>query len=96
MMCDHAMDLPCDFNTLDHGFAQFIFKEDPREQVEKIMQEVHMSWVRFIKTGDPNPGQWAPYTRENSLVRIYDKDTKTVQLDRSELMQVWGDMRFYE
>ena len=96
IMCDHAMDLPCDFNTLDHGFAQFIFKEDSKEQTQKIMQEVHMSWVRFVKTGNPNEGVWPQFEPDTSMVRIYDKESHTAQLDRTELMEVWGDMRFYE
>jgi para-nitrobenzyl esterase len=29
-------------------------------------------------------------------VRIYDRETRTEQLDRRHLMQIWGDMRFYE
>lgn len=96
IMCDHATDLPCDFNTLDHGFAQFLFKDDPKEQVEKLMQEVHMSWVRFIKTGNPNEACWPKFEAEHPFVRIYDKESRTEQLDRSQLMEVWKDMRFYE
>lgn len=96
IMCDHAMDLPCDFNTLTHDFAQFIFKEDPAEQVQRLFQEVHMSWVRFVKNGDPNPEQWPKYQDDCPQVRIFDKDSHTEALAREELMALWGDMRFYE
>ena len=96
IMCDHAMDLPCDFNTLDHGFAQFIFKDDPIEQARRIMEEVHMSWVRFVKTGNPNEAQWPKFEGYGSPVRIFDKESRTERLDRTELMEVWGEIRFYE
>jgi para-nitrobenzyl esterase len=31
-----------------------------------------------------------------SPVRIFDRKTRTEMLDRRHLMQIWGDMRFYE
>jgi len=96
MMCDHATDLPCDFNTLNHGFAQFLFGEDPPEQVARLMEEVHMSWVRFIKDGHPNPGKWPSYSEESPHVRFYDKKTTTVELDTEELLNLWEGLRFYE
>ena len=55
-----------------------------------------MSWIRFVKTGNPNEGVWPKFEPDISMVRIYDKESHTAQLDRTELMEVWGDMRFYE
>jgi len=96
MLAAHAMDLPCAFNEPEFGFAKELFQDDPKEVVEKLINEIHMSWVRFIKTGAPNGSEWPRYTGYNSLVRIFDKETRTEQLYRNELMKVWGDMRFYE
>ena len=56
---------------------------------------MHGDWVRFAKTGEPNP-DWPRFEGANSHVRIYNRDTRTEELDRRHLMQIWGDMRFYE
>ena len=95
MLCAHAMDLPCDFNCPEYGFSAFIFQKDPKEVVEKIVNDVHSRWIQFIKTGNPD-SQWPQYTGYQSSVMIYDRETKAEQLDCSEMMDVWGDMRFYE
>lgn len=39
---------------------------------------------------------WPKFEGEVSPVRIFDHVTRTENLDRTELMRVWGDMRFYE
>ena len=51
--------------------------------------------MRFVKTGEPNP-DWGRFEGASSPVRIFDRETRTEQLDRRHLMQIWGDMRFYE
>lgn len=95
MLCSHAMDLPCDFNCLEFGFSAFVFQDEPKENVEKIVNDVHLRWVNFIKTGDPGQ-DWPQYAGYDSPVMIYDRTSGARQLDRTELMDVWGDMRFYE
>lgn len=51
--------------------------------------------MNFAKTGEPGT-EWQRFTGDDSPVRIFDRESKTVRLDRSELMSVWDDMRFYE
>ena len=60
-----------------------------------MVAQLHGDWVRFAKTGEPNP-DWARFEGADSPVRIYDRETRTERLDRRHLMQIWGDMRFYE
>ena len=91
----HAFELPAVFAVRDHDFSNFEFDGEPPEVFEKITAEIHGDWVRFVKTGDPNP-DWTRFEGANSPVRIYDRETHTEQLDRRHLMQIWGDMRFYE
>ncbi|HJB32968.1 MAG TPA: hypothetical protein H9775_00205 [Candidatus Blautia merdipullorum] len=50
----------------------------------------------FIKTGEPDPAAWPLYTGYDSMVRIFDRNTRTERLDRTGLMEVWKDLRFYE
>lgn len=94
----HAAELPAVFDVYDHPdhpFGHFVYDGEPRELYEKMVQEIHGDWVRFAKTGDPNP-DWQRFTGARSPVRIFDRETRTEVLDRSLLMKVWGDARFYE
>lgn len=94
-LASHAFELPLSFGNLDFHFSQMVFKDEPEEIVNALVDEIHGSWVRFAKTGAPN-SNWSRFTGDNSPVRIFDRESKTVNLDRTELMNVWGDMRFYE
>lgn len=94
-LASHAFELPLSFANMDFPFSQFVFKDESEEIIEKLIDEIHGSWVSFAKSGAPNP-EWSRFTGYDSLVRIFDKESKTVRLDRSELMKVWNDMRFYE
>jgi len=91
----HAFELPAVFEKPDHPFSHFAFDGEDEAVFENICRDMHGDWVRFIREGDPNP-DWACFTGVKSPVRIYDRVSRTEELDRSHLMEVWGDMRFYE
>lgn len=91
----HAAELPAVFDVRDHEFSNFIWDGEPDELYEYMVNEMHGSWVRFAKTGDPNP-EWTRFEGALSPVRIFDRNTRTEMLDRRHLMQIWDDMRFYE
>ena len=91
----HAFELPFVFEKPDHPFTHFMFDGESEELFKKMADEIHGDWVRFVKTGCPNPA-WGRFAEAKSPVRIYDRETRTEELDRSELMRVWGDLRFYE
>ena len=91
----HAFELPFVFEKPDHPFTHFEFDGESPELFEKMCADIHGDWVRFFKTGEPNP-DWGRFEGADSPVRIYDRETRTEQLDRRHLMQIWGDMRFYE
>ena len=91
----HAFELPFVFEKPDHPFTHFMFDGEPQELFTKMASEIHGDWVRFVKEGNPG-SDWARFTGAKSPVRIYDRQTRTEELDRRHLMEVWGDMRFYE
>jgi para-nitrobenzyl esterase len=91
----HAAELPAMFDCRDHEFSRFIYDGEPEELFNRMAEEIHGDWVRFAKTGDPNP-EWGRFEGPMSPVRIFDRVTRTEVLDRRHLMQIWGDMRFYE
>lgn len=92
----HAFDLPATFANKDFHFSQFIFDGEEESVADNIIRDVHTPIVRFTKTGEPDPENWPQYAGYDSPVRIFDRETRTEQLDRTELMRVWDDMRFYE
>ncbi len=94
-LASHAYELPLCFKNMDFHFSRFVFKDEPEEIVNTLMNEIHGSWVRFAKTGDPNP-EWLRYAGFDSAVRIFYRESRTIRLDRTGLMQAWGDLRFYE
>jgi para-nitrobenzyl esterase len=92
----HAYELPCVFENRDFGFSRFVFDGESEETVDEIIAAIHMPWVSFTKTGNPDAENWPCYSGYNSKVRIFDRNTETKQLDRTEMMRVWEDIRFYE
>ena len=91
----HAAELPAMFDCPDHEFSRFIYDGEPEELFKKMANDIHGDWVRFAKTGNPNP-DWDRFEGDLSPVRIFDRETRTENLDRRHLMQIWDDMRFYE
>ena len=96
MLSSHAFDLPCIFNVKDHPFSRMFFNGETPEAIEQIIKDMHIPWANFIKNGTPDRKNWPVFTGEISPVRIFAHQTHTEILDRSKLLRVWGDMRFYE
>lgn len=92
----HAFDLPAVFANKDFQFSQFIFDGEPEELKDGIIRDMHTPWVNFARTGEPDPNNWPKYTGYNTEIRIFDRRSRTEKVDRTELMEVWDDMRFYE
>jgi para-nitrobenzyl esterase len=70
----HSAEIAYTFNTI-------AIKDLTGEENEKIAQEMHLRWVNFIKTGDPNTGvklptstQWPQYDTAQSQVLLFDTE----------------------
>ena len=94
-LASHAIELPSVFAVRNHPFAGFVYDGEPDEVFEEMVRQTHGDWISFIKTGEPNP-DWPRFEGANSPIRIYDRETRTEQLDRTALMEAWGDLDFYE
>ncbi|MBQ7372134.1 MAG: carboxylesterase/lipase family protein [Blautia sp.] len=91
----HAFELPAVFVKPAHPFSHFAFDGEPQEVFDSIAGDMHGDWVSFIKTGNPDT-EWSRFEGADSPVKIYDRKSRTERLDRRHLMEVWGDLRFYE
>lgn len=96
MKASHAFDLPAVFADKEFHFSRFLFEGEPEEVKDHIIRDMHTPWVNFILHGEPDPENWPQYTGYDTLLRVFDRRSDTRRVDRSELMEVWDDMRFYE
>ena len=98
LMAGHAMELPYEFDKKDFGLMAEEMKRPQKDIVARLTDEMHHAWAEFVKAGDPMQGRWPRYDGRGGVgtVRIYDRETRIGMLDRSEVMKLWGDMRFYE
>lgn len=95
MLVTHAFELPCVFGVKDHEFSQIFFEGETKEDADQIIYDMHQSWIDFVKNGAPSKA-WTKFEGDIPPVRIFKHGSQTVQLDRRQMMNVWGDMRFYE
>lgn len=96
MLVTHAFELPCVFGVKEHEFSQVFFQGETQEAADRIIADIHKPWVHFTKYGEPAPEVWEKFTGDIPPVRIFDHESRTEHLDRTELLAIWGDMRFYE
>lgn len=96
MLVSHAFELPCVFAVKDHEFSRLFFAGESQETADQIIKDVHTPWVNFIKTGEPDQKNWPQVEGDRGPIRIFDRNTHTKNIDRSEMMRVWDDWRFYE
>ena len=93
----HAFEIPLVFKDKDFHFTKLIYGKDSPEDVKRISEEMNQAWKDFILFDKPDGDKWPKFTDAgSSMIRIFDKKTETKILDRSKLMEVWKDMRFYE
>ena len=95
MLVSHAFELPCVFDVEDHPFSRMFFAGEPEDVCRRIVEDVHRPWVNFIKTGEPG-ADWGCFEGFKGPVRVFDRVSRTENMDRTEMMTLWGDMRFYE
>ena len=96
MLVSHAFELPCVFAVKEHEFSHLFFDGESQETQDKIINDMHNPWVNFIKNGHPDEENWPKFSGFSSPIRIFDRLTRTETLNRNRLMEVWGNMRFYE
>ncbi len=90
----HAMDLTYEYGEPTKGFGQFLHEGEDPAVIQSVTDAMHGAWVDFVKTGVPSK-EWPTYEGYQSPMRIYDRETRTETVDRTELMWVWDGLKFY-
>lgn len=92
----HAFELPSVFCNKDFEFSKWVFQDVPEETVDALIKSIHMPWVNFIKTGQPEGDTWPKYQGEASPIRIFDETPRTELTDSKVLLSVWNGLDFYK
>lgn len=96
LLAAHAFDIPCVFGVKEDEFSKLLFKGESEETVNRMIEDMHAPWVNFVKNGAPDAENWPKFEGKIPPVRIFDFPVRTEKIDRTQLMELWGDMRFYE
>ncbi len=84
----HALELPFVFDTvgvLSEGIG-LAFVKGPQE----LAEEMHSSWVAFIKNLDPG---WDIYSTDDRVVRIFGGDSRIEVDPGRETREIWDGLR---
>jgi para-nitrobenzyl esterase len=84
----HGVDIPLAFNNIELG-KHWTGKGD---DAYTLSDKMSAAWINFVKTGNPNVNnllpEWKPYTKDNGVIMIFDKDCKVVNNHDRELMEL--------
>lgn len=83
----HGVELPFVFDTLDHpDWAELVGPEAP----QRLADDVHRTWIRFARTGDPG---WAPYSPGTRTTFHFDAECATLSDPDAARRMIWADRR---
>ena len=91
----HAFEISPVFKDKDFPFTVMVYGDESPEDYLKLQNDMHACWSSFILKNEPDVN-WNRFSKDNQVVRIFDKEMSTGEMNRSKLMEVWSDMRFYE
>jgi para-nitrobenzyl esterase len=74
----HCLDVPFVFDVLDADAVDVVAGEEPPQ---KLADEIHGAWVRFINSGDPD---WPVYETGGRSVMAFDEPVSAVVADPHE------------
>ena len=95
MRASHAFEMPAVFKNRDFGFSSFVLDGEDEDTVEQIFSAIHTPWSSFVLNNAPG-NDWPVFKGAASEIKVFNRTSETKLVDRSELMRVWGDLRFYE
>ncbi|MDR1545529.1 MAG: carboxylesterase family protein [Deltaproteobacteria bacterium] len=89
----HTDELAYAFNNLEAGGLK-------ASDHQTLADEIHLRWVNFIKTGDPNQGlqlpsnlQWPKYDPQNSQVMIFNSELAVKTLPDKDNLEFFEKLR---
>ena len=90
----HAMELPFVFEAFDRWPFFFIYDISNQKSALALSKIIQNYWIRFAKTGDPNPegtATWLPSSPDKPELIVFDKEVKTAVPDNIEKCAFWSE-----
>lgn len=93
----HTMDVCPGLDTYDGNMSK-LYKRVKPELVEYLHNQLHGSFVRFIKTGNPagEDVNWPVFEEENMNTYIIDKKSYLQSAPLKEFYELWKGIRVYK
>jgi para-nitrobenzyl esterase len=83
----HALEIGFTFDTLAHeAHGALMGAAAP----QALAEEMHRSWVRFIRDGDPG---WAPYDLDHRPVQDFGQQVRLAEDPRADQRALWDGIR---
>lgn len=89
----HSLELPFVWNTISKAGAERL-TGDSKER-KKLAEEMHHSWIRFARSGNPNTPQlpeWRAYNLKHRPVMIFNCENVLVHDPNSGERKKWEDL----
>ncbi|HEX4422703.1 MAG TPA: carboxylesterase/lipase family protein [Kofleriaceae bacterium] len=87
----HALELPFVWNRLDLQLSQLLLG-DQLPHAQGLATQIHLAWVSFIKTGDPNGGglpAWPRYDAERRATMLLDRASQVADDPAGATRAAW-------
>lgn len=92
----HSLELPFVWNTISKpGIERMTGSSEERK---KLAEEIHHSWIRFARSGNPNTPklpEWRAYKLENRPVMIFNRENVLVHDPNSGERKNWGKLMLH-
>lgn len=85
-------------NTKGEGIAYSFWRDTPEDIIKKFIENMHMSWVNFAKTGDPNGNldiEWKKYDSKSRTTFVFDEENKVENNPAKDIYETWRDIKLY-
>ncbi|MDN3439011.1 carboxylesterase family protein [Planococcus sp. APC 3900] len=89
----HSLELPFVWNTLSKEGTERLTGNS--EERHKLAEEIHHSWIRFARSGNPNAPklpEWRAYNLEHRPVMIFNRENVLVHDPNSEERKKWKNL----
>lgn len=89
----HSLELPFVWNTISKAGAERL-TGDSKER-KRLAEEMHHSWIRFARSGNPNTPQlpeWRAYNLKHRPVMIFNRENVLVHDPNSGERKKWEDL----
>ena len=94
----HSAEIAIVLNNLGKGVFSYVLRGSPKEIVRKLRTDMHMAWINFAKTGNPNGYldiEWPKYDTKKRSTYIFNTYNHIEINPAQKNYEVWKDIELY-